>query len=179
MSYDFFVFPAEAADDLSAATRLYESAPARGSLTPGGRVAAFLASVGAAGLEASGHDAGVQVHTSWDDPRAHLTVVAGLARPHDLSVLDVQLTALYDPRGAVDVPLVTEAGPCLPFLTRPVLHDVLAHLVERRYAWARIGALRVTYDGTAFLLDGAGSSGDIASAEKLLWSRVASADAEA
>ena len=96
--------------------------------------------------------------TSWDDPRANLAVVAGLARPHGLSVLDVQLTALYDPRGAVDVALVTEAGPCLPFLTRPVLREVLAHLVERPLPWAPARrALRVTYDGTAFLLDAAPS----------------------
>lgn len=179
MSYDFFVFPAEAAVDLDVAVQVYESSPDRGTLTPGGPMALFLASVHARGLDASGHDRSAHVRTSWDDPRANLAVVAELARPHGLSVLDVQLTALYDPRGAVDVALVTEAGPCLPFLTRPVLHDVLAHLVERRYAWARLGALRVTYDGTAFLLDGTEEARDVAAAEELLWSRVASADAEA
>jgi hypothetical protein len=178
MSYDFFVFPAEAADDASAATRLYESSPSRGSLTSGGRMASFLASLDAAGLDASGHDRAAHVHTSWDDPRANLTLVAGLARPHDLSVLDVQLTVLYDPRGAVDVALVTEAGPCLPFLTRPVLHDVLAHLAERRYAWARVGPTQVSHDGTSFLLDG--SAAWVASVEDLLWEQaVLAADAEA
>jgi hypothetical protein len=179
MSYDFFVFPAEAADDLTAATRLYETAPDRGPLTPGGRMAGFLASAGAAGLEASGHDRAAQVHTSWDDPRAHLSVVAGLARAHDLSVLDVQLTALYDPRGAVDVRLLTEAGPCLPFLTRAVLREVLGHLADRRYSWARVGATQVSHDGASFLVDATVGPGDLASVEELLWSGAVSADAGA
>lgn len=179
MSYDLFVFPAGAAADLDAAVQFYETSPERGTLTPGGPMALFLASlVPAAGvLGASGHDGGTQVHTSWDDPRAHLGVVAGLARPHDLSVLDVQLTALYDPRGAVDVPLVTEAGPCLPFVTRPVLHDVLDHLVERRYTWLRLGPTRVSFDGAGFSVDGVPTSAT--DVEDRLWSLAASADLRA
>jgi hypothetical protein len=172
VSYDFFVFPAEAAADLPAATRLYESSPERGRLTPGGRVAAFLASADEAGLDASGHDRAAHVRTSWDDPRGNLSVVAGLARPHDLSVLDVQLTELYDPRGAVDVPLVTEAGPCLPFVTRAVLHDVLGHLTDRRYAWLRLGPTLVSYDGSAFSVGEPSRSVDRGDVEAVLWSQV-------
>ena len=172
MSYDFFGFPAGAAADVAAATRLYESTPDRGPLTPSGPVALFLASSGDAGLDASGHDGGAQVHTSWDDPRANLSVVAGLARPHGLSVLDVQLTALYDPRGAADVPLVTEAGPCLPFVTRSVLHEVLGHLLERRYTWLRLGPTLVSYDGSAFSVGEPSRSVDPGDVEAALWSQV-------
>ncbi|MEO5710691.1 MAG: hypothetical protein ABIQ59_12810 [Nocardioidaceae bacterium] len=177
MSYDFFVFPADAAPDVTGATRLYEATSDRGPLTPEGPMAGFLASLETAGLDASGHDGGAVVRTSWDDPRNNLSVVAGLARPHGLSVLDVQLTALYDPRGAVDVPLVTEAGPCLPFVTRPVLHDVLDHLVERRYTWLRLGPNRVSSDGAAFSVDGVPvSATDI---EDRLWSLAVSSGVEA
>ena len=177
MSYDFFVFPAEAADDLSAATRLYESAPARGSLTPGGRVAAFLASVGAAGLEALG--------TRRGGAGAH--VVGRPARPPDgrrgagpaARPVGARRAAhrAHDPRGAVDVRLLTEAGPCLPFLTRAVLREVLGHLADRRYSWARVGGTQVSYDGDSFLVDAAVSSGDLASVEELLWSAAVSAAA--
>lgn len=177
MTYDFFVFPAGAASDATGAVELYEYTPDRGTLTPGGPMDRFLAALDAAGLPFEGHDDGAQVHTSWADPRANLSVVAGLARPHDLSVLDVQLTALYDPRDAVDVELVTEAGPCLPFVTRPVLHDVLAHLVERRYTWLRLGSTQVTYDGAAFSVDGVPASAT--DVEDQLWSLAVSSDAGA
>jgi hypothetical protein len=196
MGYDFFVFPSEAADGLDRALQVYESSPDRGLLTPGGRMAEFLAALEADGLradglradglraEARGHDGAARVQTSWDDPRANLRVVAGLARPHGLSVLDVQLTALYDPRGAVDVALDTEAGPSLPFVTRPVLREVLSHLVERRYSWLTLtgsGAARASYDGHAFDVgvDGTVTRHDDARlVEELLWSWAATAEAE-
>ena len=92
-------------------------------------------------------------------------------------MLDVQLTALYDPRGAVDVRLLTEAGPCLPFLTRAVLREVLGHLADRRYSWARVGGTQVSYDGDSFLVDAAVSSGGLPSVEELLWSAAVSAAA--
>jgi hypothetical protein len=163
VTYDFFVFPADRAADLEDAQRLYTASPERGPLTPGGPVDRFLADLARQDLTTSahGHDGGAVVATSWDDPRRHLAVVAGAARPHGLTVLDVQLTALYDPRGALEVRLETEAGPCLPFLTRPVLRTVLSHLVERRYTWVRLsthggdgggGEASVRADGAALEL---------------------------
>src|SRR6476661_3856926 len=124
MSYDFFVFPADRADSLEQATRLYESAPETGTLTPGGPMASFLADLNALSpmtsaadgflsTPADGHDAAAYVATSWQDPMANLKAISAITRRHDLSVLDVQLTALYDPRGALDVGLDTEAGPQL------------------------------------------------------------------
>lgn len=144
MSYDFFVFPAERADDLAAAIELYEAAPDRGVLTAGSAVAGLVAGLradpAAAGslLEADGHDGAAYVRTSWADPMANLRVVAGLARSHGLSVLDVQLDALYDPRGALDVSLDTEGGPRLPYLTRPLLATVLTQIRDRRYHWVTL-----------------------------------------
>ena len=176
MSYDFFVFPADAADDLEGATRLYESARDRGPLTPGGPVAGFLADLPAT-YDATGHDGSAYVRTSWDDPMGHLAVVAGCARTHGLSVLDVQLTALFDPRGAVDVALRTEAGPRTPYVTRRLVHDVVAHLTDRRYHWvelARAGqpGLRATVDGAVLEVrhrDGSTRTADPGLVEELLW----------
>jgi hypothetical protein len=143
MAYDFFVFPAEEAADLAAATELYETAPERGRLTSDGRVAAFVAALdGASSVGSPGgfltappraHDRAAHVATSWDDPMGNLHTVAGLARAHDLSVLDVQLDALYDPRDGLDVALDTEGGPRLPFLTRRILSCVMTHIGELRY----------------------------------------------
>ena len=100
-------------------------------------------------------------------------------------MLDVQLTALYDPRGAVDVALETEAGPSLPFVTRPLLHQVLAHLLERRYSWLRLardGAARTSFDGRAFEVELDGRSTRLADAsdvEERLWSWVVASQVEA
>jgi hypothetical protein len=148
MSYDFFVFPAAGADDLAAAIHVYESTPERGALTPGSPVAEFVAAVNEASPVGStdgflaevadGHDAGAEICTTWSDPMANLRTVAGLARPHELSVLDVQLAALYDPRGSLDVSLDTEGGPRLPYLTRSTLTTVLSHITELRYHWVNL-----------------------------------------
>lgn len=194
MSYDFFVFPAEAADDVEEARTVYETARERGPLTAGGPMARFLDALNAGSpstsddrflvAEVRGHDGAAYVCTSWDDPMGNLSKVAGLARPHGLSVYDVQLHALYDPRGGVDVALTTEAGPRLPYLSRTVLHEVVSHLLDRRYQWleARRGdgsRLLVHRDGDAFgveLRDGAleqpGGAGtaDASVVEELVWS---------
>ena len=148
MSYDFFVFPAAGADDLAAAIHVYETTPERGALTPGSPVAEFVAAVNEASPVGSadgflaevadGHDAGAEICTTWSDPMANLRTVAGLARPHELSVLDVQLAALYDPRGSLDVSLDTEGGPRLPYLTRSTLTTVLSHITELRYHWVNL-----------------------------------------
>jgi hypothetical protein len=145
VSYDFFVFPADLAEDLARATQVYESAAQHGLLTPGTPTARFVAELGssspAAGRLAGppdGHDGGVTVRTTWADPMGNLREVAGVAAPLGLSVLDVQLDAVYDPRGRVEVSLDTEAGPRLPFLTRPVLREVLGHVTGLRYHWLRL-----------------------------------------
>ncbi len=148
MSYDFFVFPADRADGLEEALALYEATALTGTASPGGPVARFVADLGALSPTVSaggflsapvdGSDDGAYVCTSWDDPMGNLRAVAGAARPHDLAVLDVQLGALYDPRGALDVVLTTEAGPQLPFLTRAVLTEVMTHVREGRYHWVNL-----------------------------------------
>ena len=144
MTYDFFVFPADGAEDLAAAVRLYESTPERGVLTPGSPVARFLASLedalpdGVLAVPPDGHDAAAEICTTWSDPMANLRAVAGLARPHGLSVLDVQLAALYDPRGSLDVSLDTEGGPRLPYVTRSTLATVVGHIEELRYHWVNL-----------------------------------------
>ena len=138
MSYDFFVFPAEQADDREEAISVYESAPQSGNLTPGGSVAQFLAALDALGLEAHGTDSAAYVSTSWDDPMANLRVVAQAAATYGLSVLDVQLGALYDPRNALDVTLETQGGPRLTFVTRKILDEVLSHIGEGRYHWVTV-----------------------------------------
>lgn len=143
MTYDFFVFPADGADDLASAVHLYETTPERGVLTPGSPVAEFLASIGLAsdGLlaePAAGHDGAAEICTTWSDPMANLRAVAGLARPHGLSVLDVQLGALYDPRESLDVSLDTEGGPRLPYVTRSTLATVISHIAELRYHWVNL-----------------------------------------
>jgi hypothetical protein len=142
MTYDFFVFPAERADDLAAAVHVYETTPERGVLTPGSAVAQLLASLdssdGLLARPAEGHDGGAEICTTWEDPMANLRTVAGLARPHGLSVLDVQLGALYDPRDSLDVSLDTEGGPRLPYVTRALLSTVLSHIAELRYHWVNL-----------------------------------------
>lgn len=165
MSYDFFVFPAEAADGVEEARTVYETARERGPLTPDGPMARFLDALNATSpmtsdrgflaVPARGHDGSAYVCTSWQDPMGNLSTVAGLARQHGLAVYDVQLTALYDPRGARDVVLTTEAGPRLPYLTRPLLHDVLSQLLDRRYQWFTVERGDQTYvqarlDGDTF-----------------------------
>jgi hypothetical protein len=144
MTYDFYVFPSELAEDLAGATEVYETAPARGSLTPDAPVAQFLAGLPAV-LPAAGsaeptdaHDSGVTVQTDWADPMGNLRAVASVAAPLDLSVLDLQLVALYDPRRRVDVVLDTEAGPQLPFVTRRVLREVVEHISGGRYHWVNL-----------------------------------------
>jgi hypothetical protein len=194
MSYDFFVFPAEAADGVEEARTVYETARERGALTPGGPMARFLDVLNAASpmtsgdgflaVEAGGHDGAAYVCTSWDDPMRNLATVAGLARPHGLSVYDVQLDALYDPRGARDVVLTTEAGPRLPYLTRTVLHDVVSHLLDGHYHWLNAERGDQTYvqaylDGATFDVEhraggpdrhfGA-TTADAALVEDLVWS---------
>jgi hypothetical protein len=185
MTYDFFVFPAEKADDLAAAVHVYETTPERGVLTPGSPVAEFLASVDAASFlaeTADGHDGGAEICTTWSDPMANLRAVAGLARPHGLSVLDVQLGALYDPRDSLDVSLDTEGGPRLPYVTRSTLSTVLSHIAELRYHWVNLtrspgvyvqafrdddGSWAVEHrDGRHF----AARTTDPAVVEKVLWS---------
>lgn len=144
MSYDFFVFPADRADDLAAAVHLYETTPERGVLTPGSAVADFLAALGTGAPDgllagpADGHDAAAEIATTWSDPMANLRTVAGLARTHGLSVLDVQLAALYDPRDSLDVSLDTEGGPRLPYVTRTILATVVGHIEELRYNWVNL-----------------------------------------
>lgn len=148
MSYDFFVFPADAADDLATAIHLYETTPERGVLTPGSPVAEFVAAVNAASPAgsadgflteaAAGHDGAAEICTTWSDPMANLRAVAAMARPHGLSVLDVQLAALYDPRGSLDVSLDTEGGPRLPYVTRSTLATVVGDIVDLRYHWVNL-----------------------------------------
>ena len=140
MSYDFFVFPAELADDLAAAVQVYEAAPERGALAPEAAVARFLHGLPGDLLTqpADGYDGGCTVRTTWADPMGNLGTVAGVAAPLGLSVLDVQLDALYDPRGRVHVALDTEAGPQLPFLTRRSLREVVAHISGQRYHWVNL-----------------------------------------
>ena len=137
MTYDFFVFPADRAADLEQAESLYETTRETGPTTPGSPLARFMVEVtGVAGLltePVAGHDAAAYVCTSWTDPMAQLRSVADVARRHGLSVLDVQLRTLYDPRGSLDVALEVEGGPRLPYLTRPLLRDVVAHVAEGRY----------------------------------------------
>ena len=116
---------------------------------------------------------------------ANLRTVAGLARPHELSVLDVQLAALYDPRGSLDVSLDTEGGPRLPYLTRPILATVLAHITELRYHWVNLARAPGVYvqafrdeDGSWAVEHREGSAEqhfvartpDPALVERLLWS---------
>ena len=143
MSYDFFVFPAHEATDLATATDLYEASPERGVLTPGSPVADFVAAVRDSDVlseEVAAHDGAAYVCTAWTDPMANLRVVADLARPHSLAVLDLQLAALYDPRGALDVALDTEAGPRLTYLTQTILAMVMSHIAELRYHWVNISS---------------------------------------
>ena len=148
MSYDFFVFPAERADTLEQALALYESTAERGALTDNGAIARFVSELntrvptqskgGFLAVRADGTDAGSYVCTSWEDPMGNLRVVADVARPHDLAVLDVQLGALYDPRRSLDVALQTEAGPQLSYLTRPILAEVLQQIQDGRYHWVTL-----------------------------------------
>jgi hypothetical protein len=147
MTYDFYVFPNDLADDLVSATELYEAAPARGTVDPDSAVGRFLADLpaGLSTAPADGHDDGCTVHTGWADPMGNLRDVAAVAAPLDLSVLDLQLAALYDPRGRADVALDTEAGPQLPFVTRRLLNEVVGHIVGGRYHWVNLSR-----DGAGF-----------------------------
>lgn len=147
MSYDFFVFPADRADGLEQALHLYETSPENGLMTDDGPVARFVTTLdpGLVTGPPVGSDAGVYLGTSWDDPMGNLSRVAGFARPYDLSVLDVQLGALYDPRGGLDVALQTEAGPQLPYLTRAVLRLAVAQVLEGRYHWLTVARTDHTF----------------------------------
>lgn len=148
MSYDFFVFPAERADTLEEALAVYEDTAERGELSDDGAVARFVGELntrvrtqsdgGFLAVRADGTDAGSYVCTSWEDPMGNLRVVADVARPHELAVLDVQLGALYDPRRSVDVALRTEAGPQLPYLTRAILAEVMQQVQDGRYHWVTL-----------------------------------------
>lgn len=147
MSYDFFVFPADVAEGLEQALHLYETSPETGPMTDGGPVGRFVASLdpGLVTGPPVGSDTGVCLGTSWDDPMGSLSRVAGFARPYDLAVLDVQLGALYDPRGGLDVALQTEAGPQLPYLTRTVLRVVMGQVLEGRYHWLTVARTEDTF----------------------------------
>lgn len=138
MSYDFFVFPAEQAEDLEQATAFYESVSHSGTPAAGSAVGEFVHAMEERGVEVRGTRAAAYVSTSWDDPMANLRTVAEVAAAHGLSVLDVQLVALFDPRGALDVALETQGGPRLPFLTRTLLREVVSHIVEGRYHWVTL-----------------------------------------
>jgi hypothetical protein len=148
MSYDFFVFPAERAEGLEEALAVYERTAERGTLHPDSAVARFVTELntevpvqsegGFLSVRVDGTDEGSYVCTSWDDPMGNLRRVAGLARPHELAVLDVQLGALYDPRRSLDVALQTEAGPQLPYVTRAVLSQVLRDIQDGRYHWVNL-----------------------------------------
>jgi hypothetical protein len=148
MSYDFFVFPAERAEGLEEALAVYERTAERGTLRPDSAVARFVTELNAEvpvqseggflSVRVDGTDEGSYVCTSWDDPMGNLRRVAGLARPHELAVLDVQLGALYDPRRSLDVALQTEAGPQLPYVTRAVLSQVLRDIQDGRYHWVNL-----------------------------------------
>jgi hypothetical protein len=151
MSYDFFVFPAERADDLARATAVYESTRERGTLTPGSPMAELAAGLA---LRAPGlltepvvaHDRGGTVRTTWADPMGNLRTVAEVAAPLGLSVLDLQLAAVYDPRRRVEVALTTEAGPRLPFVTRRILREVVVeHIGGLRYHWVCVSRGRESY----------------------------------
>jgi hypothetical protein len=137
MGYDFFVFPADRAEDVSQAESLYEASPLTGTTTPGSAIARFRTALEAVpGLlvePVTGTDATAYVCTGWSDPMAHLRTVAKLACEEGLSVLDVQLRALYDPRGSVDVAWEAEGGPRLTYLTKALLLTVVAHVAEGRY----------------------------------------------
>jgi hypothetical protein len=138
MTYDFFVFPAELAEDLEQAIAVYESAPQTGSPAPGSAVGELVVALEEVGVEVRSSTAAAYVSTSWDDPMANLRTVAEAAAAHGLSVLDVQLGALYDPRDALDVALETQGGPRLPFLTRSLLREVVSHIVDGRYHWVTL-----------------------------------------
>ena len=143
MSYDFFVLPAEQAADLDEAVARYESAPVTVAVTPGSPAERFVAALNDGDHDflqspAAGHRDTAYVATSWSDPMANLRVVAGAARDEGLSVLDVQLNALYDPRDALDVGVDTQGGPQLPYLTRGILRQVMTHIRELRYHWVTL-----------------------------------------
>ena len=118
MSYDFFVLPGRARRGTSRRrSRLYESAPpTRGTLSAARAVARFVADLtpraGAArgGFLSVARPTGHRRAPPTSRPRgttrwANLRWWRACARTHGLSVLDVQLSALYDPRGALDVGL--------------------------------------------------------------------------
>ena len=141
MTYDFFVVPADLAEDLEQALGVYETTPETGALTPGGPVASFLSALApleAVGVRARGGDAGAYVTTSWDDPMGNLRSVAEAAAAQGLSVLDVQLGVLYDPRDRLDVALETQGGPRLTFVTRRILRLVLSHIRAAHYHWVTL-----------------------------------------
>jgi uncharacterized protein YqgV (UPF0045/DUF77 family) len=138
MTYDFFVFPAELAEDLDQATAVYESVPHTGTPVAGSAVGELVVALEELDIEVRGTAAAAYVSTSWDDPMAHLRQVAEVAAAHGLSVLDVQLGALYDPRDALDVALETQGGPRLTFVTRAILREVMSHIVEGRYHWVTL-----------------------------------------
>jgi hypothetical protein len=138
MSYDFFVFPADLADDLDQATTVYETSPQTGAPTPGSAVGELVEDLAELGIDVHGTAAAAYVSTSWDDPMANLRTVAEVAAAHGLSVLDVQLSALFDPRDAVAVQVETQGGPRLTYLTRRILAEVLAHIVDGRYHWVTL-----------------------------------------
>jgi hypothetical protein len=138
MTYDFFVFPAELAEDLEQATTVHETAPQTGTPAPGSAVGEVVVALEELGVEVRGTGAGAYVSTSTDDPMARLRTLAEMAAAHGLSVLDVQAGSLYDPRDALDVALETQGGPRLPFLTRSILREVVSHIVEGRYHWVTL-----------------------------------------
>ncbi|MGA8994935.1 MAG: hypothetical protein WB441_11575 [Nocardioidaceae bacterium] len=134
------MLPGELADDLESVASVVETGRTVGTLTQGGPMARFLDALATTGPgllaePAGGTDAAAYVMTDPADPMGNLRVVADLARAEGLCVLDVAALALYDPRGAVEVSLETEAGPRLTYLTRPVLADVVTDIEQGRYHW--------------------------------------------
>jgi hypothetical protein len=184
MSYDFFVFPAELAEDLEQATAVYEAAPQTGTPAAGSAVGELVVALEEQGVEVRGVRDAAYVSTSWDDPMANLRTVAEVAAAHGLSVLDVQLGALYDPRDALDVSLETQGGPRLPFVTRRILGEVVSHIVEGRYHWVTLsrdaGLFVQTYrdDDGSWALEHREAPGqhfaarvtDVVLVEEVLWS---------
>ncbi|WP_406232681.1 hypothetical protein [Nocardia sp. NBC_01009] len=131
MSCDFGVAPAADVDTALDALERYRQMwahPYSGAISPD--VGEFVA-------EANGRSSADDLVVTIADSRGavlratgpgrnrHLHTVLELTKDRDLAVLDVQTGHLYDPRGHVDVLVTVGDGRTLPYLTAPLLEDLV------------------------------------------------------
>ncbi|PBJ38737.1 hypothetical protein [Mycobacterium avium] len=142
MSYDFAVIPVDSFETVEQALRICDAMYDEPQGRPSPQVVQLIDELER--HDNTGHDGLVSMWPIDADARGALVctragcnntyAMLNLTKDRGLAVVDVQVRRLYDPRSHVDVQVSLGDGTNLPYLTAPLLEDLIAR-PHRQYPW--------------------------------------------